>query len=77
MQSDPPPTDRTELIQRARAFLTSPQVRHEDAVAKRRFLAEKGLTDAEIEGLLLEVVRDASFASRLPTERFVFLHLRV
>ncbi|RPD80921.1 hypothetical protein L226DRAFT_432864, partial [Lentinus tigrinus ALCF2SS1-7] len=57
-QSDPPPpasTDRTELIQRARAFLTSPQVRHEDATAKRRFLAEKGLTDAEIEGLLYEV----------------------
>ena len=58
VQSDPPPpTDRTELIQRARAFLTSPQVRHEDASAKRRFLAEKGLTDTEIEGLLYEVVR--------------------
>ncbi|TFK88928.1 hypothetical protein K466DRAFT_546215 [Polyporus arcularius HHB13444] len=57
-QADPLPpasTDRTELLQRARAFLTSPQVRHEDASAKRRFLVEKGLTDAEIEGLLYEV----------------------
>ena len=53
----PAPTDRAELLQRARAFLTSPQVRHEDASAKRRFLAEKGLTDTEIEGLLYEVVR--------------------
>ncbi|KAI9056505.1 hypothetical protein FKP32DRAFT_1763211 [Trametes sanguinea] len=47
--------DRSELLQRARAFLTSPQVRHEDAAAKRRFLAEKGLTEVEIEGLLHEV----------------------
>ncbi|KAI0720309.1 hypothetical protein C8T65DRAFT_634096 [Cerioporus squamosus] len=57
-QGDPPPpasTDRTELLQRARAFLTSPQVRHEDVSAKRRFLVEKGLTDAEIEELLFEV----------------------
>ncbi|KAI9000836.1 hypothetical protein BD414DRAFT_526238 [Trametes punicea] len=49
------PEDRSELLQRARAFLSSPQVRHEDLSAKRTFLAEKGLTDVEIEGLLHEV----------------------
>lgn len=62
-QNDPPPQvtpapeDRTELLQRARAFLSSPQVRHEDLTAKRRFLGEKGLSEDEIEGLLREVVR--------------------
>ncbi|KAI0353022.1 hypothetical protein OH77DRAFT_1427793 [Trametes cingulata] len=60
-QAVPAPTpvpeqeDRSQLLQRARAFLTSPQVRHEDLAAKRRFLAEKGLTGGEIEGLLHEV----------------------
>ncbi|KAI0375830.1 hypothetical protein BV20DRAFT_959889 [Pilatotrama ljubarskyi] len=54
-QAAPAPEDRTQLLQRARAFLTSPQVRHEDLVAKRRFLEEKGLTEREIEGLLHEV----------------------
>lgn len=62
-QNDPPPSvapapeDRTELLQRARAFLSSPQVRHEDLTAKRRFLGEKGLSEDEIESLLREVVR--------------------
>ncbi|KZT06413.1 uncharacterized protein LAESUDRAFT_759261 [Laetiporus sulphureus 93-53] len=50
-----PPTDRTELINKARGFLLSPQVRHEDISAKRKFLAEKGLDDAEIDGLLQEL----------------------
>ena len=49
--------DRSELVQRARAFLTSPQVQHEDVVAKRRFLIDKGLNDAEVEALLRDVVR--------------------
>ncbi|PSR93767.1 hypothetical protein PHLCEN_2v4662 [Hermanssonia centrifuga] len=49
------PTDRTELIDRARIFLNSPQVRYEDPSAKRRFLAEKGLNDTEIDGLLQEL----------------------
>ena len=59
----PPPThtaqaeDRSELLQRARAFLNSPQVRHEDITAKRQFLVEKGLREAEIETLLHELVR--------------------
>ncbi len=51
------PTDRTELIDKARIFLNSPQVRYEDPSAKRRFLAEKGLNDTEIDGLLQELVR--------------------
>ena len=55
----PTPVDRAELLQRARVFLTSPQVRHEDITAKRRFLADKGLTDVEVDGLLCEVVRIA------------------
>jgi hypothetical protein len=50
------PESRAGLIERARSFLTSPQIRHEDFFAKRRFLAEKGLSDAEIAGLLQELV---------------------
>lgn len=56
-QQTPGSVDRTELLQTARAFLNSPQVRHEDNVAKRNFLAQKGLNDAEIDILLREVVR--------------------
>lgn len=52
----PKPDDRTELLHRARAFLTSPQVQNEDVAAKRRFLVEKGLNDVEVEGLLRELV---------------------
>ncbi|KAI0660809.1 hypothetical protein C8Q70DRAFT_912648 [Cubamyces menziesii] len=61
-ESAPPPPpntatadDRSELLQRARAFLNSPQVRHEDISAKRQFLVEKGLREAEIETLLHEL----------------------
>jgi hypothetical protein len=50
------PENRAELRERARSFLTSPKIRHEDLFAKRRFLAEKGLSDAEITGLLQELV---------------------
>jgi hypothetical protein len=62
-QPPPPPpeshneNDRLDLTNKARAFLTSPQVRNEDIPAKRRFLAEKGLTDAEINQLIQELVR--------------------
>lgn len=48
--------NRVELLDKARAFLRSPQVMHEDVLAKRRFLAEKGLNDAEIEQLMVELV---------------------
>ncbi len=51
-----PPPNRAELVDKARAFLGSPQVIHEDTSAKRRFLAEKGLNDSEIETLILEQV---------------------
>jgi Pex14 N-terminal domain len=56
------PENRAELIERARSFLASPQIRHEDLSAKRRFLAEKGLSDAEIAGLLQELVYIPSFS---------------
>ena len=60
--SPPPPTpDRAELVDRARHFLSSPQVIHQDYESKRRFLAEKGLEDGEIQLLLREMV------SRMPS----------
>jgi hypothetical protein len=56
--SSPTPTpDRSELLVRARHFLSSPQVIDQDYESKRRFLAEKGLTDEEIQLLLREMVR--------------------
>jgi len=48
--------DRTELLSRARSFLTSPQIEHHDVLSKHRFLTEKGLTDQEVDGLLREFV---------------------
>lgn len=48
--------DRAELLVRARAFLTSPQVRLQDSDAKRTFLEEKGLTPSEVDQLLRELV---------------------
>jgi hypothetical protein len=51
------PQDRSQLLARARTFLVSPQVRLEDHATKRRFLADKGLTDIEINTLLCELVR--------------------
>lgn len=56
--------DRSELVQRARAFLTSPQVQYEDLAAKRRFLLDKGLNDAEVEALLRDVVRMRSMSCK-------------
>jgi hypothetical protein len=56
--SSPPPTpDRSELLVRARHFLSSPHVVDQDFESKRRFLAEKGLADGEIQLLLREMVR--------------------
>ena len=49
--------NRSELLDRARHFLSSPQVIHQDHESKRRFLAEKGLVDGEIQLLLREMVR--------------------
>jgi len=47
--------NRSELLDRARHFLGSPQVVHQDYESKRRFLAEKGLADGEIQLLLREI----------------------
>ncbi|KAF8974175.1 hypothetical protein BDZ97DRAFT_1647274 [Flammula alnicola] len=49
------PEDRGQLLARARSFLTSPQVQYQDIFAKRAFLVEKGLNEAEIESLLRNV----------------------
>jgi hypothetical protein len=49
--------NRGELVARARAFLTSPQVAHEDVHSKRAFLVSKGLAAPAIERLLAEMVR--------------------
>lgn len=62
----PPPSpplldERTVLLDRARAFLVSPQIRHEETSAKRRFLSEKGLVVEEIETLLRELVSDSAY----------------
>jgi len=54
--SSPPSTPREELMSRARSFLLSPQIRHEDANSKHSFLSQKGLTDSEIGDLLREPV---------------------
>ena len=47
-------SDRDEIVARARAFLNSPQIRYQDDEAKHKFLAEKGLSDVEIQTLLNE-----------------------
>jgi len=49
--------DRTVLLERARTFLTSPQVRSQDAAEQRIFLREKGLDENEVTQILAEVVR--------------------
>ncbi|KAJ6539622.1 hypothetical protein B0H19DRAFT_1179855 [Mycena capillaripes] len=51
----PEPENRVELLNKARAFLHQPQIQREDVLSKRRFLAEKGLNEAEIEGLMREL----------------------
>ncbi|KAJ7639077.1 hypothetical protein FB45DRAFT_787694, partial [Roridomyces roridus] len=51
----PEPENRDELLSKARLFLQQPQVQREDAPAKRRFLAEKGLNELEIQGLMREL----------------------
>ncbi|KAF6762139.1 hypothetical protein DFP72DRAFT_802676 [Ephemerocybe angulata] len=45
---------RGDLISRARTFLHSPQIQGQDVSQQRRFLAEKGLSEGEINGLLSE-----------------------
>ena len=47
----------SQLLEKARAFLASPQVRHDDPEVSRKFLSEKGLNDEEINSLMKELVR--------------------
>lgn len=55
-QATTKPEDRSDLLAKARSFLASPQVRNQDASAKRVFLVEKGLNDTEIAELLRTIV---------------------
>lgn len=48
--------DRTALLERARTFLASAQVRAQDAAEQRAFLHEKGLDAKEVAQVLAEVV---------------------
>ncbi|KAI0068595.1 hypothetical protein BV25DRAFT_1873595 [Artomyces pyxidatus] len=49
------PSGRAELLERARQFLASPLSRYEEPEYKRRFLAEKGLSEDEVNGLMREL----------------------
>ena len=64
-----PMPDRTELLDKARHFLSSPQVVHQDYDSKRRFLTEKGLADGDIELLLREMVRPVFIPVRTTLKR--------
>ncbi|TFK28859.1 hypothetical protein FA15DRAFT_678250 [Coprinopsis marcescibilis] len=46
--------DRNDLLAKARSFLHSAQIQQQDLSAKRRFLAEKGLSDVEVDSLMRE-----------------------
>ncbi|KAJ7930054.1 hypothetical protein B0H13DRAFT_2310088 [Mycena leptocephala] len=59
------PENRAELLTKARAFLHQPQIQREDAHSKRRFLAEKGLSDAEIEDLMQPLTSSGAGAGSL------------
>ncbi|KAF8320876.1 hypothetical protein DL93DRAFT_2073645 [Clavulina sp. PMI_390] len=51
---DSEPANSDELLKQARDFLTSPSVRHQDVAMKRDFLAKKGVSNDDIERLLVE-----------------------
>ncbi|TDL29249.1 hypothetical protein BD410DRAFT_11556 [Rickenella mellea] len=48
--------DRSALLTQARAFLASPQIQHQDDLAKRKFLMEKGLNPDEVDTLMHEFI---------------------
>lgn len=50
-----PSVNRSELISRARTFLSTPHIRSQDDTSKHAFLVEKGLTQDEIHSLLREI----------------------
>ncbi|OAX44025.1 hypothetical protein K503DRAFT_852908 [Rhizopogon vinicolor AM-OR11-026] len=49
------PINRSELISRARTFLSTPHIRSQDNASKHAFLVDKGLTQDEIDSLLREI----------------------
>jgi hypothetical protein len=67
-----PMSNRSELLDRARHFLTSAQVIHQDHESKRRFLTDKGLTDGEIQLLLREMVRRVFSSAQSFTQLVLF-----
>jgi hypothetical protein len=54
-QTPQPSANRSELIARARTFLSTPHIRSQDDISKHAFLVEKGLTQDEIHSLLREI----------------------
>lgn len=56
LPSQPALTDRSQLLDRASTFLAAPEIRSQDSPEKRAFLADKGLTDGEIDILLRKLV---------------------
>lgn len=69
-QQRSPSEDRALLIEQARSFLLSPEIRNEDEASKRKFLAEKGLSGDEIDKMILEAVC-ASTVGRQPFNLFI------
>lgn len=57
-QTPQPSVNRSELIAKARTFLSTPHIRSQDDTSKHAFLVEKGLTQDEIHSLLREIVGD-------------------
>lgn len=64
---------RRDLLSRAQAFLTSPQIRDQDDAAKRKFLTDKGLTPTEVDYLLQGIVSvwDSSIHAYVPSTNSV------
>ncbi|KAG1745791.1 hypothetical protein EDD22DRAFT_958488 [Suillus occidentalis] len=54
-QTPQPSVNRSELIAKARTFLSTPHIRSQDDTSKHAFLVEKGLTQDEIHSLLREI----------------------
>ncbi|KAG1873768.1 hypothetical protein DFJ58DRAFT_676805, partial [Suillus subalutaceus] len=54
-QTPQPSINRSELIAKARTFLSTPHIRSQDNTSKHAFLVEKGLTQDEIHSLLREI----------------------
>jgi hypothetical protein len=65
-QTPQPSANRSELIARARTFLSTPHIRSQDDTSKHAFLVDKGLTQDEIHSLLREIVsvQDGLYPSR-------------